>query len=68
MSKDADMAYTINEFCALFKLSKPTVYTEINSGRLRSYKVGRKRCISRQSAEVWQSHLESVSRVRSERT
>ena len=68
MVKEADMAYTINEFCALFKLSKPTVYAEINSGRLRSYKVGRKRCISRQSAQLWQSYLEDAAKVSTDRT
>lgn len=55
---NTEMAYTIDEFCQQFKLSKPTVYAEINSGRLISYKVGRKRCISKTSALIWQKSLE----------
>ncbi|MGH8660027.1 MAG: excisionase family DNA-binding protein, partial [Gammaproteobacteria bacterium] len=38
---------------------RQTVYREIAKGRLKSYKVGRRRLISRQAGEEWQRRLEA---------
>ena len=54
-------AFTVGEFCRVYKISRQTVYNEINAGRLKSYTVGRARRISKQSAREWQQQLEAVA-------
>lgn len=39
-------------------LSIPTIYSEINSGRLRSFKVGRRRLVRREAYEEWKRQRE----------
>ena len=56
---EPDGAYTIDGFCAEYKISRQTAYNEINAGRLKSYCVGRARRISKQAARDWQKSLES---------
>jgi excisionase family DNA binding protein len=42
-------------------LARATVYAEINSGRLKSFKVGRRRLISPQSLEAWVRNAERAA-------
>jgi len=48
-----ELTYSIDEACKALKVSKPTLYEEINAGRLRSYLVGRRRLISAKAAREW---------------
>jgi hypothetical protein len=47
-------AYTVNQFMDTHKLGRTRTYEEIDSGRLVTYKVGRRRFISDRAAEDWQ--------------
>jgi excisionase family DNA binding protein len=51
-------AFSIEEFCSSYSVGKTTAYEEINAGRLRAVKVGRRTLIPEQSAAQWlQSQL-----------
>lgn len=52
-------AFTIPEFLSTFKVGRTKAYEEIQTGRLTTYKVGRKRLISSRAAEEWQRRLEA---------
>lgn len=52
-------AYSIAQFADAFGVCRTTVYEEINSGRLASYQLGRRRFISARAAEEWQRRLEA---------
>lgn len=39
-------------------LCRQTIYNEINAGRLKSYRVGRRRLISSRALEEWVTKLE----------
>ena len=52
-------AYTVQEFLLEFKVGRTTAYEEIGSGRLATYKVGRRRYISAHAATEWQKRLEA---------
>jgi len=52
-------AFTIPEFIGHFKVGRTTTYEEIASGRLATYKVGRRRYISAHAAAEWQRKLEA---------
>ena len=48
------LAYSIAEFIQASGIrSRTGVYSEINKGRLKTFKVGRRRLISREAAEQW---------------
>lgn len=51
-------AYTIPEFIDKFKVGRTITYEEIASGRLTTYKVGRRRYVSAHAACDWQRRLE----------
>ena len=51
-------AFTIPEFIGAFKVGRTTTYEEIGTGRLATYKVGRRRYISAHAAADWQRRLE----------
>ena len=53
------LAYTIPEFIGHFKVGRTTAYEEISTGRLATYKVGRRRYISAHAAAEWQRKLEA---------
>lgn len=42
---------TIQEACEVFRVTPPTVYKMMNSGKLESYTVGRSRRITHESIE-----------------
>lgn len=52
-------AFTIPEFIGNFKVGRTSTYEEIGSGRLSTYKVGRRRYISAHAAADWQRKLEA---------
>ena len=53
--------YTVNQFIDSFKVGRTTTYVEIASGRLQTYKVGRRRYISAHAAAEWQRNLETAT-------
>lgn len=57
-SKIQGDALTLFQFVERFKISRTVVFDEIASGRLATYKVGRRRYISERSARDWQRKLE----------
>jgi hypothetical protein len=54
-----DQTYTIPQFIATFKVGRTKTYEEIGSGRLATYRVGRRRYISGHAATEWQRRLEA---------
>lgn len=54
-------AFTIQQFIEAFKLGRTSVYEEIATGRLPTYKVGRRRFISANAARQWQQRLETAA-------
>ena len=52
-------AFTIKQFIETFGVGRTVTYEEIQSGRLKTYKLGRRRYISRQAADSWQQRLEA---------
>jgi hypothetical protein len=56
----SDRAFTIPQFLANYKVGRTRTYEEIESGRLATYKVGRRRYISARAAEEWQRQLEQA--------
>jgi len=59
-------ALTVNEFLNTFKVGRTKAYEEIKTGRLTTYKLGRKRLISSHAAEAWQRRLEAETSALSE--
>ncbi|MDO8778500.1 MAG: hypothetical protein Q7K57_59250 [Burkholderiaceae bacterium] len=53
-----EQTYTINQFIATFKVGRTATYQEIGSGRITTYKVGRRRYISARAAAEWLNRLE----------
>lgn len=47
------VVYRVLEFCELYKISRTSLYKEVNERRLRLIKRGRRTLISRQEAERW---------------
>ena len=56
-----DQAFTVEQFISVFKIGRTICYEEIASGRLATYKVGRRRYISAHAAAEWQRKLESAT-------
>lgn len=54
-------AYDIKSFCKAYSVSRSFVYLEMAAGRLKSFKAGRRRLISREAAEEWRRRLEEKS-------
>lgn len=54
-------ALTIDEFTDTYKVGRTIAYEEIASGRLKTYKLGRRRYISAAAAAEWQRRLEAES-------
>lgn len=53
------LAYTVEQFIGAAKVGRTKAYEEIASGRLATYKVGRRRYISARAAADWQRKLEA---------
>jgi len=56
-----DAALTIQQFIAAYKVGRTRTYEEISTGRLPTYRVGRRRFISSRAADEWQLQLEKES-------
>ena len=56
MLKQDDLgAYTVKEFCLLYKMTRPTFYKMLRAGKApKNIKVGRKRLIARSSIREWE--------------
>jgi hypothetical protein len=63
-----EQAFTIEQFIGTFKIGRTTAYDEISTGRLQTYKVGRRRYISARAAADWQQRLEAETTSRHETT
>lgn len=53
------LAFSITELATAIGLSKPTLYVAINSGDLKTFRVGRRRLISREAALAYIRLLEA---------
>lgn len=49
--------YRVSEFCERYKISRTSLYKEVNEKRLRLIKRGRRTLISRLEAERWLASL-----------
>ena len=52
-------AYSFKRFCKLHDISPQTGYRLLAQGKLRTFKVGRKRLVSREAAEEFRRTLEA---------
>jgi excisionase family DNA binding protein len=52
---------SVPDVMAAVGLSRSVVYREINSGRLKSFKVGKRRLISPQALNDWVAKLEKTA-------
>jgi len=52
MSEEAEV-YRVSEFCQRYKISRTSLYKEVNEKRLRLIKRGRRTLIARIEAERW---------------
>jgi len=50
-------AFTVDEFCKAYSISRGFAYLQMKSGALRSVKIGAKRLIPTDAAEAWLSGL-----------
>ncbi|HAO2891838.1 TPA: helix-turn-helix domain-containing protein [Escherichia coli] len=51
------VAYTVNEFCAVYGIGRSLCYDEMSSGRLPARKAGRRTLILKTDADKWLSSL-----------
>ena len=51
------LAYSVPEFCAVASIGRSLVYDEIASGRLKTFKVGRRRLIPATEGQRWMESL-----------
>ena len=55
-------AYSVKEFCSAFRISKPFFYAMLREGRAPvTFKLGRRRLISKEAAEQWRRDREAES-------
>jgi hypothetical protein len=57
-------AFSIQEFSQIYGPGRTKVYEELNSGRLRGRKVGRRTIITEDDAEDWLRHLPVIEMAR----
>jgi len=49
--------FTVTGMCCAYQVSRNTVYAEIKAGRLIAKQIGRKKIITRESADAWVNGL-----------
>jgi len=49
--RDQDRDLTVQETCAVFRITPPTVYRMLNQGKLKGYTLGRARRITQESIQ-----------------
>jgi len=54
-------AFTVNEFLAWARISRSTLYKEVDAGRIPIRKCGRRTLILRDAAESWLRSLPEVA-------
>jgi hypothetical protein len=54
-------AFTLNEFCKLFRISKRTLYNEVSAGRLKLAKIRNRSIVTRGEARRYQRALETAA-------
>lgn len=53
--------YTAAEAMKVMRVSRATYYSEVNDGRLRTYKVGRRRFTTQRAIDQWVSERENAA-------
>ncbi|MFA4995064.1 MAG: hypothetical protein WC521_07165 [Bdellovibrionales bacterium] len=51
------IAYRVSDFCQVYVISKASFYREVQAGRLRILKRGRRSLVERSEAERWFANL-----------
>lgn len=59
------LAYSAEQFASAYGVGRTNVFEEIAAGRLKTYRVGRRRYISARAAQEWQMLMESRSEDKS---
>jgi hypothetical protein len=59
-------AFSVDDLIVAYGLSRQSIYNEINAGRLRVMKVGRRTLISAEAREDWCRALEENTSVKPE--
>jgi excisionase family DNA binding protein len=59
---DPGVAMSIADVARVTTLNRCTVYAELRAGRLRSFKVGRRRLVSRRALDDWVNAREDEQR------
>lgn len=54
-------ACSIPETALIADVGKDTIYNEINSGRLRSLKIGKRRLVRREARQAWLAEREAAT-------
>ena len=62
---DDDGAFSVDEFCSRYDISRTAFYEEVNGGKLIAKKRGARTLVPRQSARAW---LEALPCLNAERT
>lgn len=57
------LAYSIDEFCQVASISRTAIYKAIAAGDLKTYKLGKRRMVSRRAAEAFIARLESQAQA-----
>jgi hypothetical protein len=53
-------AMTVPDFCQRYRIGRTKTYGEINTGRLKARKAGRRTIIAEEDAEEWLSNLPAL--------
>jgi excisionase family DNA binding protein len=53
-------AMTVPDFCQRYRIGRTKTYAEINAGRLRARKAGRRTIIAEEDAEEWLNNLPAL--------
>jgi hypothetical protein len=53
------VAYRVSEFCQVYVISKASFYREVQAGRLRILKRGRRSLVERTEAQRWFTSLKT---------
>ena len=59
--------YSVDEVIEMYGVSRQTIYNEINNGNVTTFKIGRRRLISKGSLEKWELMLEEKASKRLKR-
>lgn len=58
---DQRRAYTLGEFCELYRTGRSFTYGEIRAGRLKAVKAGSKTLILKADAQAWEQSLRAIA-------